>query len=328
MGNTDMKRLLALLMLISIGYAAPADAQLFKFNWLRKRDKAPPANIPNRYRTPYPTITGPASIGVFSYPGRNYPGPYDFDPYRFDNYVYDPMISGRFRAPSLLDDPYFRERYRYDSAYPGRKHVSVQPRRNDQWRYGYGQRSTNQHHHGSANLHRHSSTPPHSYDSAPSIGSTPSPVPQPMRQPLTDRLDNPYVSKTMPGRRNQHVNLQATGEFTQALQKRADRQLWMDFLKPDEIHGLIHDNDNEALSELLAHYDAIANDADMQDLVSTPGFSQTHQLLRSNVNQLRQTTVSPIQPTEVDGDHLPEFKDLPELLPPPAPQSTTATDQI
>lgn len=324
MGNTDMKRLLAILMLISAGYAAPADAQLFKFNWLRKRDKAPPANIPNRYRTPYPTITGPASIGVFSYPGYNYPGPYDFDPYRFDNYVYDPMISGRFRAPSLLDDPYFRERYRYDSAYPGRKHVSVQPRRNDHWRYGYGRSSAN----SSANLHRHGSTHAYSHPSAPVTRSQAMAVPQPPRTPIVDPLDNPYVSKTSPGRRNRHVNLQATGELTQALQKRADRKLWMEFLKPDEIHGMIHDNDSNGLSELLAHYDAIANDADMQDLVATPGFKQTHQLLRSNVNQVPQATVSPINPTEVDGDNLPEFKDLPELLPPPAPQGKTATEQI
>ena len=102
----------------------------------------------------------------------------------------------------------------------------------------------------------------------------------------------------------------------------------MEFLKPDEIHGMIHDNDSNGLSELLAHYDAIANDADMQDLVATPGFKQTHQLLRSNVNQVPQATASPMNPTEVDGDNLPEFKDLPELLPPPAPQGKTATEQI
>ena len=55
-----------------------------------------------------------------SYPAYNYPRPGAFDPYRFDNYVYDPYRYGSFREPDLLNDPYFRERTRYDSHFSGK----------------------------------------------------------------------------------------------------------------------------------------------------------------------------------------------------------------
>ncbi|MDG2224412.1 MAG: hypothetical protein P8L85_23725 [Rubripirellula sp.] len=68
-----------------------------------------------------PTIFG-MGVGVGSYPPYNYPRPGQFDPYRFDSYVHDPYRSGSFEAPDLLNDPYFRERHRYDSAFPGRRY--------------------------------------------------------------------------------------------------------------------------------------------------------------------------------------------------------------
>ncbi len=51
--------------------------------------------------------------------GQYVPNGY-FNPYGFDLYVHDPYRYGSFDAPDLLDDPYFRERHRYDSRYPGR----------------------------------------------------------------------------------------------------------------------------------------------------------------------------------------------------------------
>ncbi|MCA9138422.1 MAG: hypothetical protein KDB00_16740 [Planctomycetales bacterium] len=87
----------------------------------QRASSAQTASVPNLYRTPYPTSTGPMSIGMFSYPNGNYPRPGNFDPYRFDNYVYDPYRFGSFHEPDLLNDPYFRERHRYDSHFPGRR---------------------------------------------------------------------------------------------------------------------------------------------------------------------------------------------------------------
>lgn len=119
-----IRTLVALLLLATLS-AGDANAQWFgkrfRQNPARRVAPAPPRNVPNRYRTPYPTTTGPMSIGVFSYPDGNYPRPGTFDPYRFDNYVYDPYRFGSFEAPDLLNDPYFRERHRYDSHFPGRR---------------------------------------------------------------------------------------------------------------------------------------------------------------------------------------------------------------
>ena len=84
----------------------------------------PSKPVPNRYRTPYPSVSGGYSIGIGSYPAYNYPKPGNFDPYRFDNYVYDPYRYGSFREPDLHNDPYFRERTRYDAAFPRKRQQS------------------------------------------------------------------------------------------------------------------------------------------------------------------------------------------------------------
>ena len=70
------------------------------------------------YRVQRPSSSFGFSIGIGGYP--RYGGFGYFDPYRFDGYGYDPYRYGSFEAPDLLNDPYFRERYRYDSKYPGR----------------------------------------------------------------------------------------------------------------------------------------------------------------------------------------------------------------
>lgn len=67
-------------------------------------------------------------IGIGNYsPSGLYP-PGVFDPYAFDGRAYDPYRYGSFKAPDLLDDPYFRERHRYDSHFPGRYRGRVQHR--------------------------------------------------------------------------------------------------------------------------------------------------------------------------------------------------------
>jgi hypothetical protein len=72
------------------------------------------------HRSYHPSSVFGFSIGIGSYPSYGYPSPGQFNPYRFDSYVYDPYRFGSFEAPDLLKDPYFRERHRYDSHFPGR----------------------------------------------------------------------------------------------------------------------------------------------------------------------------------------------------------------
>jgi len=120
-----MVRLFVLSTLLFAALPATAQAQWFGGRVIRALrtsiETPPPAKpVPNRYRTPYPSVSGGFSIGMGSYPAYNYPRPGAFDPYRFDNYVYDPYRFGSFREPDLLNDPYFRERTRYDSHFPGK----------------------------------------------------------------------------------------------------------------------------------------------------------------------------------------------------------------
>ncbi|KAA5547292.1 hypothetical protein FYK55_02535 [Roseiconus nitratireducens] len=131
-----MVRLIAIVVAVVAFDCAQANAQIFFKDGLLNREFAGKflgghghhghqharAAVPNRYRTPYPTASSGISIGIGSYPYYNYPRPGQFDPYRFDNYVHDPYITGRFRAPDLLNDPYFRERHRYESRFPGHRH--------------------------------------------------------------------------------------------------------------------------------------------------------------------------------------------------------------
>ena len=78
-----------------------------------------------RYRSYYPSSSFGFRIGVGSYP--NFGPSYGYsrfgyiDPYRFDGYGYDPYRYGSFQAPDLLNDPYFIERHRNDSRFPGRR---------------------------------------------------------------------------------------------------------------------------------------------------------------------------------------------------------------
>ncbi|TWU59977.1 hypothetical protein Poly51_02500 [Rubripirellula tenax] len=62
-----------------------------------------------------PAVAYP-SYGYGGYRGLSYP-----DPYRFDGFGYDPYRYGSFRAPDLMQDPYFQWQHKYDSAFPGRR---------------------------------------------------------------------------------------------------------------------------------------------------------------------------------------------------------------
>ncbi|EMI16329.1 secreted protein [Rhodopirellula maiorica SM1] len=45
--------------------------------------------------------------------------PYGYPFYGY-GYIQDPYQTGSFRAPDLLDDPYFNARHKFDSHFPGR----------------------------------------------------------------------------------------------------------------------------------------------------------------------------------------------------------------
>jgi len=173
--ESNMLRIVTVLGVVLVLGSSDAQAQIFFKNGLLNREFAGSLfggrghdhdreSVPNRYKTPYPTTSSGISIGIGSYPYYRYPRPGNFDPYRFDNYVHDPYETGRFRAPDLLNDPYFRERHRYDSAFRSRRHSRSHAR----------QRKRSHQHHG------HSG---HSPSQATSLKMKPATLPQ---VPLAD----------------------------------------------------------------------------------------------------------------------------------------------
>ena len=132
--------LIIIVVTFSVLHCTQADAQLFGRRHQSKRgaklqrydSHRQPAKAEQNERS-YRTSSGlNINIGIGTFPGYGYyPGFGSFgylDPYRFDGYGYDPYRYGSFEAPDLLKDPYFRERYRYDSKYPGRYRTPRIPR--------------------------------------------------------------------------------------------------------------------------------------------------------------------------------------------------------
>ena len=66
----------------------------------------------------FETHYGSGNYGHHGRAGLGYPGGYPFYGY---GYVYDPYQTGRFKAPDLLNDPYFRAQHKYDSHFQGRR---------------------------------------------------------------------------------------------------------------------------------------------------------------------------------------------------------------
>lgn len=118
-----MSRSLILLAIVLYLLPCPtADARGGLARWIRGGWSRGPSQRSIRHRSSAePQLFG-MGIGVGSYPPYGYPRPGQFNPHRFDSYLYDPYRSGSFEPPDLLNDPYFRERHRYDSQFPGRRY--------------------------------------------------------------------------------------------------------------------------------------------------------------------------------------------------------------
>lgn len=132
-------RLIIIVFSFSMLHCTQVDAQLFGRRYsstrgakLQRYDShRQPARAKQNYRS-YRTSSGlNINIGIGAFPGYSYYSGFGgfgyLDPYRFDGYGYDPYRYGSFEAPDLLKDPYFRERYRYDSLFSGRYRVPQVP---------------------------------------------------------------------------------------------------------------------------------------------------------------------------------------------------------
>ncbi|GAA5507701.1 hypothetical protein [Novipirellula caenicola] len=76
----------------------------------------------HRHHWQSPASSPGFSMRATQYHGRNHGdihNPYGYPFYGY-GYINDPYQSGSFRAPDLLDDPYFNARHKFDSHFPGR----------------------------------------------------------------------------------------------------------------------------------------------------------------------------------------------------------------
>ncbi len=80
----------------------------------------------HRHHAPSPQYGASVAGPVFGWGYRSgrggYTGLNDFNglPYYGYGYAYDPYRHGSFRAPDLLNEPYFRAQHKFDSQFPGR----------------------------------------------------------------------------------------------------------------------------------------------------------------------------------------------------------------
>ncbi|TWT91984.1 hypothetical protein [Stieleria varia] len=246
-----MTRLLIILAAVATICCNEAQAQVFFRGGLLQREfgtrgvDARRPQAPNRYRTPYPTSSQGISIGVGSYPYYNYPRPGQFDPYRFDNYVHDPYATGSFKAPDLLNDPYFRERHRYDSRFPGRYRVPAVP---------------------SPEVPYH----PHQAVQEPRSHSHYAPAPRQIAP--AERTNNPTGFDAGPE------------QLARSLMNGRDSDLWLEFLMPDQVSAMIAEGNEEQLRDLLGRYEGIQNSEELEWITKLDGFAATKALLRSHVS--------------------------------------------
>ncbi len=233
---------------------------------------------PGSYRSYYPASSFGFSIGIGSYPGYGYSSFGYLDPYRFDGYGYDPYRYGSFRAPDLLDDPYFRERYRYDSRFPGR-HA-------DRYR---------------APLVVRPAVPFPSYE---------------LYQSPTAYTDNDATQLVPANPGDLAGQLRsAAQQLMRTLSLGQNGDAWMTYLEPHQISQLVASGNSAALRELLTRYDGVAGNPERKGVVAASGFSETRSLLRQYVSQPTELNEPLVNEPTVETLPLPEPKAVPESLP-------------
>jgi hypothetical protein len=233
---------------------------------------------PSYHRSHYASPSFGFSIGIGSYPGYGYSSFGYMDPYRFDGFGYDPYRYGSFRAPDLLNDPYFRERYRYDSRFPGRH--------------------------------------PNRYR-APLVVAPAFPIPifESYGSPTAQADANagqvvPVNPADLAGQLRS-----AAQQLTRTLSTGQNGAAWMAYLEPHQISQLIASGNSAALRELLTRYDGVYGNPQRRVIVAANGFGVTRRLLRQYVNQPMDLNKPIVEEPTVESLPLPEAKSVPESMP-------------
>ncbi len=100
--------------------------------------------------------------------------------------------------------------------------------------------------------------------------------------------------------------------------RRDDADIWLDYLRPEEIIATIDRGDSlRSLSELLKNYDGVAGNSELTSIWSIDGFWQTHRLLRELIQSSRSVPANPSAPGEPTlAEPLPAESSAKEPVPP------------
>jgi hypothetical protein len=229
-----------------------AHAQRFGGKWFRGGGKQSKFRGPStRGLFSQPSLFG-FGISIGSYPSYDYPRPGGFDPYRFDNYVHDPYRSGSFEPPDLLNDPYFRERHRYDSHFPGR-----------------------------------GSRDPFLVRTAPPLQAYAPPVQAYAPRTAVPPYAGVAGAEVAPVYPNDFAGQlkAASQQLTRSLSAQKHGNDWIKYLAPHRIRLLIAVDDTAELRELLAHYDGVIGNPQLRSVAESDGFAATHILLYQYLNR-------------------------------------------
>lgn len=233
---------------------------------------------PGNYRAQYPRSTASLGfgVGIGSYPGYGYGfgGPSYFDAYRF--YGVDPWRTGRFRAPDLLDDPYFRAQNKFNSRFPGRyKYISPAP-----------------------------------------LELRPTPVPARRAYGAIESPPIDVVPSAPRNSTELSVALRASArQLMRTLAARDNGAAWMAYLEPHRIGQWITDGNSAALDDLLKRFDSVAGNPNRTVIASADGFASTRKLLAQYVTQPSQLNGPLVERPAAEQLPLPEAKSDAEPLP-------------
>ena len=226
----------------------------------------------NRYRG-YPSYRSATPFTLFGFSFGTAPYGYDFagypDPYFLYPYSYDPWLRGSFREPDLLDDPYF-----YDRAAAVRRYREPLVIRQE------------------AAPVPSRSVAPRWEVAKPSI---------PTQQP--DQLEQASQFERLDALQSANEKLLLN------LAKYDGGDAWMEYLGTNRVISLVIDNKTAELRELLARFDGVAQNRELQIVAQIEGFAETR-------SQVRGFLLQPFSapPAEAEQESF-------ETLPAPQPES-------
>lgn len=269
---------------------ATVDAQGRGWNWHRNKHSSGSQGYNGRQNRSfrYGGYQSAAPGALFGFSFGTTPYGYDYagypDPYFTYPYSMDPWARGSFRAPDLLDDPYF-----YDRIPP-----------NNRGRHSRFPRSA---------------PPVPLFQRGHSIGGVRAPLLRVDGQPPVMALSPDPIMSPTDGQLN---SLQAASDrLLLSLATSEGGDAWIQYFDVDRIVSHVRVRNRSQLSILLARFDGIAGDRQYHLVTGLDGFQETRELLRHQLSQ----TGPAIMLQEVQPEDLPPptmkrpIEDLPEPQP-------------